>query len=55
MYTCAYSSFPFSVKEAKPFIYIKAIVHGVGPLLGLVNLLKGRIDLGEPPNHCIPL
>lgn len=42
------SSFPFSVKEAKPFIYIKAIVHGVGPLVGLVNLLKGRIDLGEP-------
>lgn len=42
------SSFPFSVKEAKPFIYIKAIVHGVGPPVGLVNLLKGRIDLGEP-------
>lgn len=55
MHTCACSSCPFSVKEAKPFIYIKAVVHGVRHLVGLVNLLKGRIDLGEPPNDCIPL
>lgn len=42
------SLFPFSVKEAKPFVYIKAIVHGVGPLMGPVKLLNGGVYLCEP-------
>lgn len=55
MHTCARtlrnnfcSLFPFSVKEAKPLVYIKAIVHGVGPLMGPVKLLKGGAYLCEP-------
>lgn len=42
------SLFPFSVKEAKPFVYMKAIVYGVGPLMGPVKLLKGGAYLFEP-------
>lgn len=42
------SLFPFSVKEAKPFVYIKAIVHGVGPPMGPMKLLKGGVCLREP-------